>query len=231
MVVRPGEFPGSHERHFIRKVNNPLFEAEALVPDDAGLLNAQQLDHDLLLVFLSEFRELLQETGALDGNTDSDTVLALKDRLDRAYETASAVADDQQHSKQSIQRLLGIIMAAVRRGAGDDIQALQELEQEQSAREAHFELLKSQLVADLLNPRSVITAQELVPTLLSADKDDILLAVQLFDTEQLEVLLGHGAQLLERMNGDFAEVITGARERLYLIQGYLEFLRSHALSE
>lgn len=229
MIIKPSDFPGSHERHLLRKANNPLFEDQQLELDDDVLLDAQRLDHDVLLSFMTEFRELLHKATGLTGNVDSDTVLGIKDRLDRAYETASAVADDQSHSKQAIAKLLSTLMVAVRQGAGDDAQAQQELDQEDAARDAHFQLMESQLVADLLNPESVIKAPELVATLLSSDKDDILLAVQLFDIAQLEMLIGQGVQLLERLPQSCGSVKAAAEQKLVLIQGYIEFLNSQAV--
>lgn len=226
MIIKPSESPGSHERHLLRKVNNPLFEDQQLELNDDLLLDAQRLDHDVLLAFMTEFRELLHKATSLAGNVDSDTVLGIKDRLDRAYETASAVADDQAHSKQAIAKLLGTLMVAVRQGAGDDAHAQQELDQEDAARDAHFQLMESQLVADLLNPDSVIKAPELVATLLSSGKDDILLAVQLFDISQLEILIGQGVQLLERLPPGGEGVKEEAGQKLVLIQGYIEFLNS-----
>jgi hypothetical protein len=226
MIIQPSDFPGSHERHLLRKANNPLFEDQQAELDDDTLLDAQRLDHELLSDFMTEFRELLHTTTHLAGNVDSDTVLGIKDRLDRAYETASAVGDDQSSAKQAIAKLVGALMVAVRQGAGDDAHARQELDQEDAARDAHYRLMESALVADLLNPQSVIQASELVATLLSSDKDDILLAVQLFDISQLEILIGQGVQLLERLPAEHEAVKTAATEKLVLIQGYIEFLNS-----
>jgi hypothetical protein len=226
MIIQPSDFPGSHERHLLRKANNPLFEDQQVELDDDTLLDAQRLDHELLSDFMTEFRELLHTTTHLAGNVDSDTVLGIKDRLDRAYETASAVGDDQSSAKQAIAKLVGALMVAVRQGAGDDAHARQELDQEDAARDAHYRLMESALVADLLNPQSVIQASELVATLLSSDKDDILLAVQLFDISQLEILIGQGVQLLERLPAEHEAVKTAATEKLVLIQGYIEFLNS-----
>lgn len=226
MIIKPSEFPGSHERHLLRKANNPLFENQQVELDDETLLDAQRLDHELLSAFMTEFRDLLHTTTNLAGNVDSDTVLGIKDRLDRAYETASAVADDQSSAKQAIAKLVKALMVAVRQGAGNDAQAQQELDQEDAARDAHYQLMESQLVADLLNPESVIQAHELVATLLSSVKEDILLAVQLFDIDQLEVLIGQGVQLLERLPAGHEAVKAEAEQKLVLIQGYIEFLNS-----
>ncbi|MEZ5449119.1 MAG: hypothetical protein R3E95_06310 [Thiolinea sp.] len=224
MIIRPSTHPGSHERHLLRKHANPLFEERQAVLDDDSLMEAQRLDHERLLAFLAEFRSLLQEAGSLPPNADSEQILGLKERLDRAYETAAAVADDQSESRQAMVQLLNILMTAVRQGAGNDAQAQAELDQEEQARAAHFQLLEAALVADLLDPQSVITAPELLPTLLSVPQEELTLAIQLFDSSQLEILLGQGIQLLERLPETAAEQRRMAAQKLQLIQAYLEFL-------
>jgi hypothetical protein len=172
MIVKTSEHPGSHERHLLRKVANPLF-ADVTLLDDDTLLAAQQRDHEELTAFHTEFRRLLEATTAMSGNVESDVILQLKDRLDQAYELAATVGEDQSQTKDAIRRLLSYIMAAVRQGAGSDFQANQELDQEEAARDAHFTLLESKLVADMLHPHSPIHTDELIPTLLSSSKDEL----------------------------------------------------------
>lgn len=237
MIIQPSEFPGSHERHLLRRYRNPLFSgnadsnADPVELNDDTMLDAQRLDHEELIVFMKEFRALLQESTSLADNVDSDTVLKLKDRLDRAYERASAVADDQAQSRDALRKLVAVLMGAVRHGAGNDSQAHEELDQEDAAREAHFKLLESQLVADLLNTESVIGEDELLPSLLSAPKEELALAVQLFDPQQLQVLVMSGIDLLDKLKaeadaGDAQTLqdLARAEESLVFIQGYIEFI-------
>ena len=221
MIIKPSERPGSHERHLLRKASNPLFPFAPTLDDD-NLIDAQRLDHEALQTFNSEFRTLLEETTALTGNVDSDVILQLKDRLDRTYETASSLGDELGKTKDAIRKLLGFMMASVRRGAGSDMQAHSELDQEEMAREAHFALLDAPLVADLLNPASPIHHDELVPTLLSADKDELQLALQMFDEVQLLAILSQGAALLEQLQGEGVNVSV-PQEKLAFMQGYAEF--------
>ena len=228
MIIQPSEFPGSHERHLLRKASNPLFEELQVELSDEALLGVQQLDHELAASFSDDFQALLEQSGTLDSNVDSEKVLLIKDRLDQAYETASAIAGEHSEACSALSKLLSIVMAAIRQGAGNDAKAHHELDQEENARQAHFQLLESPLVADLLNPQSVISARELLPVCLSADKEEILLAVQLFDISQLEILLGQGVQLLERIADDHASEKQAAQEKLYWIQGYIEFLKASA---
>jgi hypothetical protein len=102
------------------------------------------------------------------------------------------------------------------------MQAHQELDQEESAREAHFALLDAALVADLLSPNSPIHPDELVPTLLSADKDELQVALQMFDEVQLLAILNQGAALLEQLQNEGVNVSL-PQEKLAFIQGYAEF--------
>lgn len=224
MIIQPSAHPGSHERHLLRQANNPLFP-QATPLDDDSLLDAQRQDHDAHCAFEDEFRQLLEETTQMAGNVDSELILQLKDRLDRAYESAAGLGGDQSKPKQAIRKLLGFMMASVRRGAGADRQAQMELDQEDAARDAHFTLLESTLVADLLNPTSPIHPDELVPTLLSASKDELQLVLQMFDEVQLLAILTQGAQMLEALQGAGAD-IGKAQENLAFIQGYAEFSAS-----
>ena len=221
MIIKPSEHPGSHERHLLRKASNPLFPFAPTLDDD-NLIDAQRLDHEALQTFNRDFHELLEETTSLAGNVESDVILQLKDRMDRAYESASSLGHDVSKTKDAIRKLLSFIMASVRRGAGSDVQAHQELDQEESAREAHFALLDAPLVADLLNPNSPIHPDELVPTLLSADKDELQVALQMFDEVQLLAILNQGAALLEQLQNEGVNVSL-PQEKLAFIQGYAEF--------
>jgi hypothetical protein len=221
MIIKPSEHPGSHERHLLRKASNPLFPFAPTLDDD-NLIDAQRLDHEALQTFNRDFHELLEETTSLAGNVESDVILQLKDRMDRAYESASSLGHDVSKTKDAIRKLLSFIMASVRRGAGTDMQAHQELDQEESAREAHFALLDAALVADLLSPNSPIHPDELVPTLLSADKDELQVALQMFDEVQLLAILNQGAALLEQLQNEGVNVSL-PQEKLAFIQGYAEF--------
>jgi len=223
MIFKPSDNPGSFERHLLRKIENPLFIDPPKLTDDT-LEEAQRQDHEIIVQFTQLFKETLEQTIALKGNEESDVVLSLKDKLDKLYEQASAIGDDQSKAREGIVKLLQVIMLAVRKGAGDDAHAHQELDQEEQAREAHFSLLKSPLVADLLNPASPIQKDELAAVLLSADKDDLALGVQLFDQEQIQILIKQSNDLIARLNSQAIDTVK-ASENLVFIKGYLEYLR------
>ena len=180
--------PGRHERHYRRRVGNPLFaEAPAEVDGDV-LLEAQRLDHEELLAFLSELRATVQRAIDLKPNEGSEVVLDLKEQLDRLFETSAGLAEDHAENQAAIRQLLEVVMRNVERAAAGDPQALDELAQERIARANHFDLLRSALVADLLHPDSCIDAAELAPSLLSAEAAELDAALQLFDPEQLRRL-------------------------------------------
>jgi len=226
MTTKPDENPGPHERHLLRKANNLLFGEQQFKLTDELLKKAQQKDRNFILEYQKEFHDVLEKTVALNPNEESDVILKLKERLDKLYEMSAAINNKQDELKPAIKKLLQIIMAAVRKGAGNDAQAQDELNQEDMAREAHFQLLESSLVADLLNPQSPIDSKELAPTLLSIDKNDLLLAVQIFDGTQLLLLADDAEKLIEELNLPKENKLR-AEENLVIIKNHIAYLNQH----
>ena len=130
------QLPGRYERHLLRKWDNPLFPQSERTISAESLEEAQRLDHEELSEFIVDFRKLIFAAVNLQPHADSDTVLRIKERLDKSYEQSAGLADDQRETREAIARLTQIIMAAVRKGAGDDPVALNELAQEEAARSA-----------------------------------------------------------------------------------------------
>jgi hypothetical protein len=186
------ELPGRHERHLMRKFGNPLFQENQHQLSQEQLTEAQRLDHEELVSYIEDLRKLVGEAVALGPHEQSDVILDLKERLDKAYEHACRLADDQTPNKDAILKLLEVIMRAVWKGAGNDTLAHQELKQEEEARRTHYELLEHPLVADLLDPESLILKDELLPVLLSAEETEFEAAVTLFDPLQLTELCKQG---------------------------------------
>jgi hypothetical protein len=215
MPIPFSEKPGRHERHYRRRLDNPLFNRPT-VRDDEALLEAQRLDHDELLAFITELRAAVERAVALQAREESEVVLALKEELERLYETAAGLADEQQDNQQAIVQLLAVIMRSVRANAGADALAAQELDMEERARELHFELLREPLVADLLHPETAIDADDLLPTLLSETESALAAALQLFDDSQRAELAEHGSALLEARDPE--RLLAAARERLEQIE-------------
>jgi hypothetical protein len=194
------EFPGRHERHLRRRLNNPLFPRPVDALDDDALLEVQRRDHEELLVFLGNLRETVQRAVSLQPNEETQVVLDLKSDLERLYEAASGLADEQEGNKTAIRQLVAVIAQTVRKAAGSDPLAVSELEQEEEARAAHFALLEQPLVADLLHPASVVAENELVPTLLSEEETAVAAAAALFDGEQLALIVERGRGLLAEVD-------------------------------
>lgn len=188
MSVAFSQHPGRHERHYRRRVDNPLFANRIQKRDDESLLEAQRLDHEELLAFIQALRTAVQEAVDLAPNEGSEVILGLKERLDRLYEQSAGLAEEQKQNQAAIAELIEVIMKNIERGAAGDPQALDELAQERQARSTHFALLEVPLVADLLHPQSAIAEDELAATLLSADESDLAVALQLFDAAQISEL-------------------------------------------
>jgi hypothetical protein len=198
MTTPFSQYPGRHERHYRRRLDNSLFEGRRATRDGEVLLEMQRLDHDELMDFLVALRSTVGEAVDLAPNAGSEIVLDIKERLDRLYEQSAGLADDHAHNQAAIRDLVEVIMRNVERGAAGDPTALDELAQERVAREAHFALLRSALVADLLHPDSAVSADDLAPTLLSASREDLAAALQLFDQPQLQHLLSTAEECLSR---------------------------------
>jgi hypothetical protein len=190
------QMPGRHERHAMRKHNNPLFQEQERQLTQSELTEAQRLDHEELVAYIVDLRKLVGEAIALGPHEQSEVILDLKERLDKYYEQACRLADDQSSNKQAIRKLVEVIMRSVWKGAGNDSVAHQELQQEETARATHYELLETALVADLLDPDSLIRNDELLPVLLSAPEEEFREAVNLFDPGQLNAICEQGESLL-----------------------------------
>lgn len=178
------EQPGRHERHFRRKLENPLFPRPIQEFGNEDLLAVQRQDHEELLSFLQSLRQLVGQAVTLQANEETQVILDLKADLEKHYEQACGLADNQSANKQAITQLIDVIMATVQRNAAGDALAEQELREEALARSTHFSLLESTLVADLLHPQSVIQADELAPVLLTDPEDAVRPAMDLFDAQQ-----------------------------------------------
>ena len=148
--------PGRRERHLRRRHENPLFAwpPQEVPPED--LLAAQQADHEEMEAFRRDFRALVQQAVELPPDAGSEIVLGLKDALERHYEQSFGLPETHTEERTAIRKLIALIMQAVKRAAGVDPLARQELADEEEAREIHFRLLEQPLVADLLHPESPV---------------------------------------------------------------------------
>lgn len=205
--------PGRRERHLRRRHGNPLFAWPPLAVEPEELLAAQKADHEEGEAFNVAFASLVQRTASLETNAASEEVLALKEELERQYEQACGLPEDHGKEMEAIRRLIAVIMRAIWRAAGEDPLAQRELEDEEQARVIHFALLEHPLVADILHPESPILPDELGPAILCSTEQEASAASQLFDAEQLALIVEQGGEILGRLEADGIDV-GQARQRL-----------------
>jgi len=205
--------PGRRERHLRRRHENPLFAWPPAEVAPEVLLAAQKADHEEMESFRSDFRDLIQRAVNLPADADSDTVLGLKQDLERRYEQSFGLPEDHARERVALRKLIDLIMKAVRRSAGSDPLARQELADEEQAREIHFRILEQPLVADLLHPESPIAPEELAPSLLSATAEEVEAALEVFDLPQVEELAQQSARLIARLEVE-GLTLTLPRQRL-----------------
>jgi hypothetical protein len=197
MSIPFSELPGRHERHYKRRLDNPLFREPATL-NDADLLDAQRQDHEELLAFITELRATVERALNLKSNEESDVILKLKEDLERLYETSAGLADEQGANQQSLSQLLNAVMNTIRSNTTGDSLAEQEMAMEQQARQMHFELLQHALVADLLHPETLIAPDQLVPTLLSSPTEQVKAVMVVFDPEQLSMIAKEAEALIQQ---------------------------------
>ena len=215
--------PGIREQHLLRKMNNPLFgePRNRVGKDDLAQARLQDgLEKDR---FLTAFQALIRKAVDLQPNTPSETILELKEELDRSYQQACALPGDMASVKQSIVRLVDLIMQAIRTAAGNDVLAQQQLIEEDIARKAHFELQEIALVAALTHPESPVSADELIPSLLSESEDSLARTLTLFDAQQIAAICHDAGEFLTQQ--DPGHRLADAWTRLQLIQDHYRQLQ------
>lgn len=217
MTLKFSESPGAFERQLQRQHDNSLFPATARAVTQDQIDAARRRDQEEQRDFQAALRATLREALDMPPQVESDVLLKLKERLDQLYDQCAGLPGDHDREKQSLTRMIGVIMKAVWAGAGDDPRAHSELEQEEHARTLHHELLQQPLVATLLRPDSPIAADALVPTLLSETEDAVRTVLMLFDATQLQALFQQALDLLERLRSEGRE-LPEAQRRLALME-------------
>jgi hypothetical protein len=218
--------PGVREAHLLRKRDNPLFPPDARAVSNEALAAARLQDGLEMDRFREDFQALVQRAVALEANAPSETILAIKEELDRSYQRACALPGDQSAVKDAIRKLLGVIMRAVAGGIGNDAYAARQLEEETLAREAHFALQELPLVVALTHADSPVAEDELIPSLLSERDAGLEGCLMLFDESQLAAICHDAGRWLQSMDPD--RTVADAWRRLAIIQAYYSSLKPHA---
>lgn len=237
MPFRTSDFPGGYERHLLRRIRHPHLFGRLVESNDELLAQAIVKDGAYANVFSKQFESVLERAVALKPSEETEVVLAVKAELDRLYTVTGSLCGQQNSIREALVRLIDLTMQSVRAAAGNDALAVKELQEEDEARSLHFKLLGSALVADLLNSHSgtgvFIPEEDLIPTLLSAEKSELADAVQLFDSPQVSAIIQQAGQLLKdsiaKLHTDNeASGIAAATENFEFIKGYRVYLEDNA---
>lgn len=210
--------PGVRERHLLRKKDNPVFSESERNVSNEDLAEARIRDGMEMDRFLEDFQKLVQRAVELEPNAPSETILEIKEELDRSFQQACALPGDQSAIRNAIRKLVDVVMQAVRSSIGNDAYAARQLEEEAIARQAHYELQEIALVADLTHADSPLPADELIPSLLSEEDASLERVLFLFDHSQLATILKDAEDYLKAH--DPGMQLSDARRRLKLIQDY-----------
>jgi len=210
------EHTGIREQHLLRKKDNPLFDASERDVSNEVLARARMEDGVEMDAFMSDFQVLVERSVALEPNTPSETILEIKEQLDRSYQQCCALPGDQSAIKTAIRKLIETIMRAVEAGIGNDAYARQQLEDEVMAREMHFRLQELPLVAALTAADSPVAENELIPSLLSEPIETLASTLQLFDETQLAAIFNEASAFLEQKDPE--RKLVDAWQRLQLVE-------------
>ena len=189
--------PGVREQHLLRRKDNPLFDADRRDVSNELLARARLEDGVEMDRFVAEFQALVQKAVDLEPNAPSETILEIKEKLDRSYQMACALPGDQTQVKNAVRKLVAAIMQAIRAGIGNDAYAAQKLEDEEMARQIHFEMQELPLVCALTHPESPVAEDELIPSLLSEPCETLKPTLQMFDEQQLAELYRRATEFLQ----------------------------------
>jgi hypothetical protein len=219
--------PGGHERMLKRRMGNPLYPEDQRKIKESELLEAQHRDFEEVQAFLEDFQKLVEEAAGLEANADSEQILSLKERLDAAYERCVGLGGDMEHIRLALQRLIQVIMNAVRKAAADDDTAMEKLSMEDDARFMHYVLLEHPFIADMLRPDDLLSEADLVPCLLAESETVVAEASKLFEPEQLFQICQKAEELvlaLEEKGADSTEY----RKNYMVLRGMLEQVKEQA---
>lgn len=208
--------PGAYERHAQRKYNNPLLYGLDQHLAENEVEQAREKDQQDLRVFLDAFADTVQEAATLDGSVESDVLLDLKQRLERLYVTSTSLAGDKERHQQALLKLINICMASIRRGAEGDPPAIKKLEEETQARSVYFELLETPLVAELMRGDEIVSADDLIPTLLIQTDANLVNVLELFEPEHLAIIREQAEKHIEKVRIKLIDC-TDVENRLALI--------------
>lgn len=220
MTLKFSSHPGPRERHLRRRYGNPLFPPTRQQVSETQLQEAREEDEKELNYFLRYFRDLVQEAIDLKPDAESETILDLKERLDNCYAHCCALPGEKSEIQAAINKLIEVIMKAVRQGAANDPIALDKLAEEDMARQMHHELHQFSLAADLMLPDSPISKEELIPSLLSESETELNATLRLFEQAQLAQIYAQAKEHIQQLPTDIGNQPEW-REKIRLIETHL----------
>lgn len=174
--------PGFYESHLKRCYHNNLVQVTGSITQ-GDVNTAHQKDLKEVEQFRNDFTALMNRAIALESRSESETILQLKEDIDKLYEHCCSLTGDNSNYKKGLNRLMKVTMQAIREGAGNDPTAHEELSQEETARIQHHKLLEIPLIPHLLRPDSLIKPEQLAAIILGEDIQYAGQILSLFDHE------------------------------------------------
>lgn len=174
--------PGCFERHLQRKYGNPFFPPASRVVRQEEVDSARDRDRTEAMAFRGEYVKVLRQFVDLEDIVPVSVVMDQLEQLDdlilRASELGGEVLKEQEKMIQLFEGTLAELRTAVNREQAD---GLQELEEATSYR---WKLFLNAFVAQMNRPNTPITAEEVVPSMLTEDPKTIQLVMSFLDKDK-----------------------------------------------
>ncbi|MBF0264548.1 MAG: hypothetical protein HQL46_04695 [Gammaproteobacteria bacterium] len=191
--------PGPHEYIFQKVYSNPLILDKAEISLDA-LSEAKTLDKKLNNQYNDEFVSLVDEISKLKPNVDFEIILKHKEQLENLYLQVCRLGGEKDVYKKSIITLINSMMKSLWQSGKDDDEALLKLRDEEIAREIHFNLLESRLIAEIISEQSCIEQEHLIPILLLESPGNVKSILSLFTIDQYAQIYESSLSLLNNLD-------------------------------
>ncbi len=197
------EWPGAWERHIIRQAKNPGFFYPKKPPVQQDLLEAQQRDQQELTQFNQHLAQLAIDCANLADDSTAKQIAAIKNDLDRRYDTACGLGADLAEQKQALVMLNDVITNAVTRAhRNDDEHGRLLLIKQESLRMRHLTRLNYPIVCDLLRAVPPVPAAEVPAALLSESDEAFTVALEVLGDSSKRYLAHRIKLIKDRLHND-----------------------------
>jgi len=163
------ERPGCFERHLQRRYNNPLFSPERQHVTAADVAAARRQDAQDLASLRAEYVQLLSEIAELPDFMPFEQFNPIRERIQDLIHRAVEVGGEASETVPKLRTLRHILIQQVSEALSNNPRALKALQEAEAFHQANEGKLENQFLAQMLRDDTPITAEDVVPSILTED--------------------------------------------------------------